>query len=178
MASKLRVNQIEPVNGIPTGGGGGIIQMKFASFTGTQTFTSAGKTDITNLSVSLTPHYTTSKLWITGLVSFGQEYDSSQHLHIDVNGTEVGMGDAAGSRTRAHSGGGYNNENQAHYQIAGVPVNWIHSPASTSAQTVKLQWSQTDTSGTSAFINRSEQDTDAVWMARYVSTLTVFEVSG
>ena len=43
MASKLRVNQIQPVNGIPTGGGGGIIQMKFASFTGTQTFTSESR---------------------------------------------------------------------------------------------------------------------------------------
>ena len=88
------------------------------------------------------------------------------------------MGDAAGSRTRAHSGGGYNNENQDHYQMNGLPVNWIHSPASTSAQTVKLQMSPTDTSGTSAYINRSEQDTNAVWMGRYVSTLTVFEVSG
>ena len=87
------------------------------------------------------------------------------------------MGDAAGSRTRAHSGGGYNNENQDHYQMNGLPVNWIHSPASTSAQTVKLQVSQTDTSGTSAYINRSNTDTNAVWQGRYVSTLTVFEVS-
>ena len=175
--SQLKVDSIIPTTGVPTGGGGGIIQMKFASFTGTQTFTSAGKTDITSLSVSLTPHYTTSKLWITGLVSLGQEYDSCQNVHIDVNGTEVGMGDAASNRTRAHSGMGYNNENQDHYQMNGIPVNWIHSPSSTSAQTVKLQVSQTDTSGTSAYINRSNTDTNAVWQGRYVSTLTVFEVS-
>ena len=177
MASKLRVNQIQPVNGIPTGGGGGIIQMKFASFTGTQTFTSAGRTDITNLSVSLTPHFSTSKLWIIGLVSLGQEYDSCQNVHIDVNGTEVGMGDAAGSRTRAHSGIAYHNENQDEYSMSGIPVNWVHSPSSTSAQTVKLQVSQTDSSGTSAYINRSNMDNDSAWQGRYVSTLTVFEVS-
>ena len=177
MASELRVDKIVPVNGIPTGGGGGIIQMKFASFTGTQTFTSAGRTDITNLSVSLTPHYTTSKLWIIGLVSLGQEYDSCQNVHIDVNGTEVGMGDAAGSRTRAHSGIAYHNENQDEYSMSGIPVNWVHSPSSTSAQPVKLQVSQTDSSGTSAYINRSNMDNDSAWQGRYVSTLTVFEVS-
>ena len=74
--------------------------------------------------------------------------------------------------------GSYNNENQDHYQMNGIPVNWVHSPASTSAQTVKLQLSQTDNSGTSAYINRSNMDSDAAWMGRYVSTLTVFEVSG
>ena len=35
MASKLRVDHIEPVGGIPSGGGGGIIQVKSTTFTGT-----------------------------------------------------------------------------------------------------------------------------------------------
>ena len=64
MTSELRVDRIVPVDGIPTGGGGGIIQIVQASTvdriaTGSNTF------QATNLSATITPRFSTSKIYIT-----------------------------------------------------------------------------------------------------------------
>ncbi len=182
MASKLRVDHIEPTNGIPTGGGGGIIQLVSATKTDTQSTHSDAKTDITGLSVTITPHSTASKLYITGNVIIGNSYDVCCNIHIDANGTEIGQGDADGSRTRAHTGINYDDNAENKYQTKSVAVNYLYSPNSTSAQTIKLQMSETDgtnhASNNKMYINRSFTETDAAWCARYVSTLTVMEVSG
>ena len=58
------------------------------------------------------------------------------------------------------------------------PISWIHSPNSTSAQTVKLQQANIDVSGVTQYINRTNQDNDTVWGARSMSSLTVAEISG
>ena len=62
MASKLRVDSILPVNGAPTSGGGGIVQC--VSTTKTDTFTTASTsfTDVTGLSATITPKFSTSKI--------------------------------------------------------------------------------------------------------------------
>ena len=64
MASELRVDKIVPVDGVPTGGGGGIIQVK--STTITNTFTNDQETfaDITGVTVTITPKFSTSKMLI------------------------------------------------------------------------------------------------------------------
>ena len=68
MASKLRVNQIEPVDGIPTGGGGGIVQVKLTTSinSGSQFSTGSGTyVDITGMNCSITPTASTSKILVT-----------------------------------------------------------------------------------------------------------------
>ena len=60
MASKLRVNQIEPVNGIPTGGGGGIIQVVQGTSTTGKTIDSTSYM-ATNLYATITPTSSSSK---------------------------------------------------------------------------------------------------------------------
>ena len=79
MASELRVDKIVPTDGVPTGGGGGIVQVKQAvhseyvvytanSFSaGTLTNGSTG-----NYSITITPKFSTSKI----LISFNSMYDS------------------------------------------------------------------------------------------------------
>ena len=64
MASKLRVDSILPVDGAPTSGGGGVIQVVSATKTDTQTITSQGNHDITGLSVTITPKFATSKMLV------------------------------------------------------------------------------------------------------------------
>ena len=76
MSSELRVDRIIPVDGAPTGGGGSIIQMKQARKTDTQSTTSATRVDISGLSVTITPKFSTSKLWITGMVAIGHADDT------------------------------------------------------------------------------------------------------
>ena len=67
MASQLRVDKIVPVDGVPTGGGGGIIQVVSTTFTGTWSGSSGSNTfdTITDLNTTITPKFNTSKflLW-------------------------------------------------------------------------------------------------------------------
>ena len=64
MASELRVDRIIPTTGVPTGGGGGIIQIVEGSTTN-RVGTSSGTYQATNLSATITPRYSSSKIYIT-----------------------------------------------------------------------------------------------------------------
>ena len=59
MSSQLRVDKIVPVDGAPTGGGGGIIQVVSTTFTGTWSGSSGSNTwdTITNLNTAITPKF-------------------------------------------------------------------------------------------------------------------------
>ena len=69
--SQLKVNSIIPVAGVPTGGGGGIIQIVQTTKTDTFTSTSTSFTDITGMSVSITPTSTSSKILISAEINYG-----------------------------------------------------------------------------------------------------------
>ena len=71
MASKLRVDSILPVDGAPTNGGGGIIQVKQTVKTDTFSLNSQTFTEITGLNVLITPKFSTSKLLVEWGVYFG-----------------------------------------------------------------------------------------------------------
>ena len=64
MSSELRVDKIIPTSGVPTGGGGGIIQIVQGSTT-TRTATSSSTYQASNLSCTITPKFSTSKIYIT-----------------------------------------------------------------------------------------------------------------
>ena len=184
MSSELRVDRIIPVDGAPTGGGGSIIQMKQARKTDTQSTTSVSRVDISGLSVTITPKFSTSKLWITGMVAIGHEPDTCCNIFIDANGTLIGGSNTANGGSQSsqpqdvHTGIGYNYvAAYEKYRVLQAPIDFLYSPGSTSAQTIKLQMSQTDVSGETMFINRSDSDNNATWVNRQTSSLTVFEVS-
>ena len=60
--SQIKVNSIIPVSGVPTGGGGGIIQVKSVVKTDIFTSTSTSFVDITGMSVNITPTSSSSKI--------------------------------------------------------------------------------------------------------------------
>ena len=69
MASELRVDKIVPTDGVPTNGGGGIIQVIFAADSTAAalgTFTNNGAdSPVTIMSASITPKFNTSKILVT-----------------------------------------------------------------------------------------------------------------
>ena len=71
MASQLRVDKILPVDGAPTSGGGGIIQVVSATKTDTFSATANQTVDITGLSVTITPKFSSSKILINYNITAG-----------------------------------------------------------------------------------------------------------
>ena len=90
MASKLRVDHIEPVGGIPSGGGGGIIQIVRAqSTTANQTPGSSDETSYTDVTptCTITPTSTSSKILIVG--STGCTLGANNHIAIALTRTST-----------------------------------------------------------------------------------------
>jgi len=152
-------------------GGGKIAQV--VSTTKTDTFSSAvtAFTDITGLSVTITPTLATSTILVMADVSTMQSADvSSGWARLVRDSTAVYLGDAAGSRTRAsHMIGWASGSN------TGTPIfmTFIDSPATTSATTYKVQVG--NQSGTT-YVNQTSSATDSAIYPRTASSITVMEI--
>ena len=161
------------------GVGGKILQFQSVTKTDTASLTGPQSTpqDISGLSISITPASSSSKFYITGKVMLSSTYATTGSIHIDVNGTEVGKADAAGSRPIAHTTGvGYadiNSHNQ--YGSYSAAVDFLVNASNGSAHTIKLQISQPD-GARIVYVNRTTTSNDDAAGPRYVSTLTVMEI--
>ena len=175
MASKLRVDSILPVDGAPTSGGGGIIQVVSTVKTDTFSTTSTSFTDITGYSVSITPKFSSSKILIMGTLVAGYGVSSAYALYFRLmrGSTPICVGDTEGNRTQASFGtqGLANTDTTISF-----PFQFLDSPNTTSATTYKVQ--ATSENPQTLYVNRSlETDGNADIVARFASTLTVMEVS-
>ena len=174
MTSQLRVDKIIPVDGVPTGGGGGIIQIKQGTLTSKFNTASATMVD-SGLSVTITPKFATSKILVQ--VSLGSLANSAAlkraFMNIVRGSTNVITGDAAtGDEVTAALC-----TRSADSDHAQVPVSFmaLDSPATTSATTYKVQLSRGGDSGT-VYLNGSAC-ADA-YAGNAASTIIVMEVSG
>ena len=167
MASKLRVDHIEPVNGIPTGGGGGIIQIKQSILTAPATNTTSGSWTDTGLSCAITPTSSSSKVFcMVSLGSISATAGTSTGFRLVRGSTDIGMPDSTALQS------GFTNIYDADQQIlASACFNYLDSPATTSATTYKITWRNSSSS---------------TWLGKYngtadnyngVSTLILMEVS-
>ena len=179
MASLLRVDKIIPVDGAPTDGGGGIIQVVSTTKTDTFSTTSTSFTDITGFSVNITPKFSSSKMLITGLVCYGgsdgEAYGYTFNLSRVISGseTDICIHDAASNRTRATFGTqGFNNGDATKMDS----INFLDSPSTTSQITYKVR-ARAENPKT-LYVNRgNEADGDAAITSRFVSTITVMEIA-
>ena len=175
MTSKLRVDSILPVDGAPTSGGGGIIQVVSTVKTDTFSTTSTSFTDITGYSVSITPKFSSSKILIMGTLVAGYGVSSAYALYFRLmrGSTPICVGDSDGNKTQASFGtqGLANTDTTISF-----PFQFLDSPNTTSATTYKVQ--ATSENPQTLYVNRSlETDGNADIVARFASTLTVMEVS-
>jgi hypothetical protein len=137
------------------------------ALTGTTAFT-----DITGLSVTITPTAATNKILIFYAVQVGT--DGYCDLRLVRNSTNIAQGDAYLTQTRSttHSGPEAATS-QLHHSMC-----WLDSPATTSATTYKLQLGTPYNALYNAYINRAANNDDATYNARTVSTITVMEIAG
>ena len=156
---------------------GSVLQVQSITKTDTFTSTSGTMTDITGLSVSITPKSTSSKILIQATITASAYQFERAAFQIVRGSTAIGIADAAGSRTRAGftvGGAGYTNGG---YDTYTASQTYLDSPATTSATTYKLQ-GYTSNSAYAFVVNRSYLDNDNSWQPRGTSSITVTEIAG
>ena len=141
------------------------ISTSFASQT-----TSTSFTDVTGVTVDITPAATSSKILIIASIQVGGSATVREGLTLVRDSTDIYLGDAAGSRAVATI---YINPQSATV-VHSASIVFLDSPSSTSATTYKIQ-AQTE-SGNTLTINRSLTDTDSATYYRTPSSITVMEV--
>jgi hypothetical protein len=151
---------------------GKVLQVVSTTKTDTFTTTSTSFTDVTGLTVAITPSSTSSKILVLMNSSVGNSAGTwVTQIRLLRESTSISIGDAAGSRGRVtgHSRTGDNAETQ------NISISFLDTPSSTSEQTYKVQmYAQ----GNTAVLNRTGVDTDAAHFGRTASTITVMEIAG
>ena len=172
MASKLRVDSILPVDGAPTNGGGGIIQVVHSSATTEVSQANSGTTQTTltdtGLSATITPKFSTSKV----LVLVHQTYqidNGSNDVQFQIN-----MLLRDGSNNTLHGGMGYNALRWKNMISTSnvYSLNFLHSPNTTSAFTYKMTMNYYYMSSGSGNLRAQRDD-----QANCQSEMTLMEVS-
>ena len=177
--SQLKVDSIVPVAGAPTDGGGGVIQFKQTRKTDTFSRNSSNSDfgDVTGLNVSITPKSSTSRMVV--LVSLCSAGNTNQRIWyrikkvISGGGTDVtwAVADAAGDRPRASATIQPPGGNSIVY-FGGC---FDHVSGTTSQITYTIQVGAE--SSQPHRVNRSNDDSNSVNVARGMSTISVMEVS-
>jgi hypothetical protein len=149
-----------------------VVQVKSTIKSDTFTTTSATMTDITGLSVSITPTSASNKILVFFTVNGQGATGATQgYLQLVRDSTAIAIGDAASVRPRVSGVMGSVDA----FLTDCVSLVFLDSPATTAATTYKVQ-TQRGGGGT-VYINRTENDADNTSRQRTVSTITVMEVT-
>ena len=164
MTSQLRVDKIVPVDGVPTGGGGGVIQVIQENLAATFSTTSTSFVDVTNFNVTITPKFSTSKILVTVSCRCNQASGSNVNARTSVDlrrGTTQIMNQFVGHFI-GNSGTNDNNN------YTSVNMSKLDSPATTSATTYKVQIASDNAACTSSITGGTSP---------VRSTITAMEIS-
>ncbi len=172
--SELRTNRIVPRDGLPSGSSGGIVQVKSVTKTdGDFSTSSSSYTDVTGLSVSITPTRADSKILIFANLHGVGDSSTQAYFRFMRDSTAICVATDVGSRVPATLGSMYEDQTN---DTNSCSQHFLDSPSTTSAVTYKIQ-ARTQGSG-SIYLNRSAGDQNNSTSGRFTSTLTVMEVSG
>ena len=177
MAGILRVDQanVDYIYAKTTGGRtyipGHIIQVQSTALTSTFTTAATTYTDLTGMSVNITPTSTTSKVLVQVSLNFQGDSSTQGYCQIDRNGTAIAIGDAAGARVRFTLNQYVNQSNEAR----ALSMTFLDSPATISVLTYKLQL-RSQGLGT-IYVNRSTTWAADATSGAGISTITVMEIA-
>ena len=157
---------------------GQVIQV--VSTTKTDAFSSSSSSfvDITGLSVSITPSNSSNKIlvicYINGIGANVTSGSFGHQLQLVRTSTNIAVGDTAGSRSVATGSlGGQDSPPFAQ----STTISFLDTPSTTSSTTYKVQTRHTQ-SKTMRINTAWNDETDATFGLRTVSTITVMEIKG
>jgi len=161
--------QVEGKSVLTTGHEGAIIQTKQTVMTGRFETTSTSFTDITGLSVAITPTTATNKILIMVHLQNNATYTYAKFFNLVRGSTNILQGDAhLSSQTRST----VYSRDEAFGEVS--TVIFLDSPGATSEQTYKMQGSVQ--SGGELTINYTQVATNAAYIGTGTSTITAMEV--
>jgi hypothetical protein len=152
---------------------GVVLQVIQSVKTDAQSTTSTSYVDITNLSVAITPKFTTSKILVMACINnISNSNDNVTSINLIRNSTTITSSTAGGlSDTNdafaCMGGGGVSNADR---KFGSTSLNFLDSPATTSSITYKMQMLVSGGTGT---VNRWALNSDLA----SVSSITVMEIS-
>ena len=168
--STLKVSSIIPVAGVPTGGGGGITQIKQAFKTDQFTDNSTNYVDITGLSVAITPTSTSSKILITCHVHCA--CTDAGMLRLLKGSSVIAVGTHSSSGNDPNGRGFALVRQEKNNETISATVEFLDSPSTTSETTYKIQC-RAPSSSNPFLVNRRDSND----FYSLVSSITVMEVS-
>ena len=157
-----------------TGGfgiGGKVLQVVQTTKTDTQSIQSQTFTDVSGMSVSITPSATSSKIFVQFSVSLG--CNNYGMVNLLRGSTDIFKGDADGSRVSCTIG----SATMAVYECKSYSSSFLDSPNTTSATTYKLQAATPYDASYYIHINRAHTDTNGSYLGRMTSQITAMEIS-
>lgn len=159
-------------NSMPTGS---ILQVVQTVKTDTFTTSSTTPIDITGMSATITPTSATSKIMVT--VNLKWTINGHGDIYLIRNGSKIYFGDLYGNQTQstlhAYGSSSYGSD----YDLAAGGVEYLDSPATTSAVTYKLQGAVPYSSGYIIAINYSRPNENNSYNSRLASTITLYEIA-
>jgi hypothetical protein len=161
---------------LPTGS---VLQVVQATFTGTQTISATSGfnwTDITSLSLSITPSSSSNKVLLCAYITYTFAADRIAAFRFQGGNSTAFVATAAGSRAQTAS---WSVSPGAGGQLgATTPMVYLDSPATTSAITYKVQGGPNFTSGNLAINYNITNDGDLTYIARGACSFIAMEIAG
>ena len=154
--SELRTNRIVPRDGLTSGSYGGIIQVRYASNTDSQSSTSSTMADVTGASVTITPTRADSAILIMLTFSGNNAASGGGRLQYRVRRSVGGSESTIFSVDEALVDYGTSN-----IHVQGLGNNFIDTPSTTSEITYNLQFATHN--GTQVQVNNNGR-TDLIVM--------------
>jgi hypothetical protein len=139
----------------------------FVAYTGTYT-------DVTGMSVSITPSSASNKILVLVSMNIGNDTNANASFSRLVrDSTAIFIGDSAGSRVRASTHTYADN-----LRVIPSQIMFLDSPSTTSATTYKIQAQTGGAGGGGFYLNWGADNSDNTNAARTASSITVMEIKG
>ena len=157
---------------------GKILQVKQTTKLDTFSTSSQSYTDVTGLSVSITPASSSNKIFIILDIKVGAGHEDAAFAGRLVRGSTaiyIGSASGASARTLASFGTSRQSSNAGYDIIQDRQAVFLDSPSTTSATTYKVQVQGNN--GRDTLVNRTSDDSDDDDTPRVASSITVMEVA-
>jgi hypothetical protein len=159
------------IGGLPAGS---VLQVIQTVKTDTFSTTSGSFTDVTGLTVSITPTSASNKILVFLSIAGVNATTTGATARIARNGTGIGVATSAGSRNAGGTAEMYHVRGDSFVTFTSIVLD---SPATTSAITYSAQVIVGSGGSYTTYINSSSSDANSNSISRGASSITVMEIA-